>query len=80
MPYVIAEPCVDVKDGRCVDVCPVDCIKTSDDAPMFYIDPNSCIDCRACELICPVDACFSTYDLPEKWANYEQLNADFFKQ
>ena len=26
MTYIIAEPCVDVKDGACVDVCPVDCI------------------------------------------------------
>ena len=26
MTYVIAEPCIDVKDRSCVDVCPVDCI------------------------------------------------------
>ena len=26
MPYVIAHPCVDVKDKACVDECPVDCI------------------------------------------------------
>jgi NAD-dependent dihydropyrimidine dehydrogenase PreA subunit len=26
MPYVIAEPCIDVKDKACVEVCPVDCI------------------------------------------------------
>ena len=26
MAYVITEPCVDVKDASCVDVCPVDCI------------------------------------------------------
>src|SRR5674536_366548 len=24
--YVIAEPCVDVKDKACIDECPVDCI------------------------------------------------------
>ena len=24
--YVIAQPCIDVKDKACVDVCPVDCI------------------------------------------------------
>jgi NAD-dependent dihydropyrimidine dehydrogenase PreA subunit len=32
MPYVIAEPCIDVKDGTCVDVCPVDCIHSDDAA------------------------------------------------
>ena len=26
MQWVITEPCIDVKDGACVDVCPVDCI------------------------------------------------------
>ena len=24
--YIIAEPCIDIKDRSCVDVCPVDCI------------------------------------------------------
>ena len=31
MPYVIAEPCVDVKDKSCVEACPVDCIYEIDD-------------------------------------------------
>jgi NAD-dependent dihydropyrimidine dehydrogenase PreA subunit len=26
MTYVITAPCIGVKDGSCVDVCPVDCI------------------------------------------------------
>ncbi|MGO1629660.1 MAG: ferredoxin, partial [Microbacterium sp.] len=26
MTYVIAQPCIDVKDKSCVDECPVDCI------------------------------------------------------
>jgi NAD-dependent dihydropyrimidine dehydrogenase PreA subunit len=26
MTYIIAEPCIDIKDRSCVDVCPVDCI------------------------------------------------------
>ena len=80
MPYVIAEPCIDVKDGACLDVCPVECIQTSDEAPQFYIDPSKCIDCRACELYCPVNAIFSTWDLPEKWKEYEAINAAYFKK
>jgi len=81
MPYVIAEPCIGVKDGSCADVCPTNAIQTADDAPMYYIDPNLCIDCRACELICPVEAIFTAdYELPEKWAHYAQINADFFRK
>ena len=69
MPFVIAQPCIDVKDGVCLDVCPVDCIE-SDDTQF----------CNACALYCPVGAIFSTYDLPDEWASYKKLNADFFKR
>jgi len=31
MTYVIAEPCINVKDRSCVDVCPVDCIYEGED-------------------------------------------------
>ena len=26
MTYVITQPCIGVKDGTCIDVCPMDCI------------------------------------------------------
>ena len=56
MTYIIAEPCIDVKDRGCVDVCPVDCIYEGED--MLYIHPDECIDCGACEPECPVTAIF----------------------
>jgi ferredoxin len=80
LPYIIAEPCIGVKDASCVDVCPVDCIQTSDEAPQFYINPDQCIDCAACELVCPVTAIFYDGDLPEEWKSFVQVNADFFKE
>ena len=45
MTYVITEPCIDVKDTACVDVCPVDCIHPTSDSDDFenqnqlFIDP-----------------------------------------
>ena len=78
MPYVITEPCIGVKDASCVDVCPVDCIHTTEDAPQYYINPAQCIDCAACELACPVSAIFNEYDLPEEWKKYVTINADYF--
>ena len=33
MPYVIAEPCIDVKDKACVEVCPVKAIFAEDEVP-----------------------------------------------
>jgi NAD-dependent dihydropyrimidine dehydrogenase PreA subunit len=43
--YIIAEPCIDIKDLSCVDVCPVDCIHVYD--RILVIDPEECIDCFA---------------------------------
>ncbi len=45
MTYIIAEPCIDIKDLSCVDVCPVDCIHEFE--RMLIIDPEECIDCFA---------------------------------
>ena len=47
MTYIIAEPCIDIKDLSCVDVCPVDCIHEFE--RILVIDPEECIDCGACE-------------------------------
>ncbi|MBH40126.1 MAG: ferredoxin [Chloroflexi bacterium] len=78
MTYVICEPCIGTKDASCVDVCPVDCIHTTDEAEVYYIDPDECIDCGACEPVCPVTAIFPDFDVPEEWANWTKVNADFF--
>ena len=45
MTYIIAEPCIDIKDRSCVDVCPVDCIHEYE--RILVIDPEECIDCFA---------------------------------
>ena len=76
--YVIAEPCVDVMDKACVEECPVDCIYEGD--RMLYIHPDECVDCGACEPVCPVEAIFYEDDLPERWTHYTQINADFFAE
>ncbi len=80
MPYVITEPCAGVKDASCVDVCPVDCIHTTDDAAQYYINPDQCIDCAACELACPVTAIVSDNDVTDENRKYLKINADFYRQ
>ena len=76
MAYVIAETCIDVKDGVCTDVCPVDCIYEG--GRMFYIQPDECIDCAICESVCPVDAIMYENDLPEAWRRFTRINGEFF--
>jgi NAD-dependent dihydropyrimidine dehydrogenase PreA subunit len=76
MTYVIAEPCVDVLDRACVEECPVDCIYEGERA--LYIHPDECVDCGACEPVCPVEAIFYEDDVPSQWADYTKDNARFF--
>jgi NAD-dependent dihydropyrimidine dehydrogenase PreA subunit len=50
MPRVITNLCL--RDSSCVEVCPVDCISPGEpveEYPTYYIDPDACIDCGACE-------------------------------
>ena len=78
MPYIITSLCTN--DGACVDVCPVACIHTKPGAPQFYIDPEVCIDCEQCEIVCPVDAIFKDVDIPAEYAAAIEVNAAFFRQ
>ena len=77
MTYIIVEPCVDLKDAACVDVCPVDCIYTTEADNMYFINPEECIDCAACEPVCPVNAIFAEDDVPEEWQSFIKLNYDY---
>jgi NAD-dependent dihydropyrimidine dehydrogenase PreA subunit len=81
MTFVIAQPCIGVKDTACVAVCPMDCIHPTKDeasfdaAEMLYIDPGVCIDCGLCVGECPVNAIFQDDDLPAEWAHFLEKNA-----
>ena len=78
MTFVIMSQCVDIKDGRCVDVCAVDCIYEG--STMFYIHPEECIACALCETVCPVDAIRHIDDVPEQEKVYVEKNAAFFSE
>jgi NAD-dependent dihydropyrimidine dehydrogenase PreA subunit len=75
--YIIAEPCVDVLDKACIEECPVDCIYEGN--RMLYIHPDECVDCGACEPVCPVEAIFYEDDVPEQWKDYTNANYEFFE-
>ncbi|MYE45446.1 MAG: ferredoxin family protein [Chloroflexi bacterium] len=80
MTFVITQPCVDVQDQSCVEVCPVDCIHfEAGEDRMLYIEPEVCIDCGACEPACPVSAIFAEADLPEDQAHFLEINTLWFE-
>ena len=55
---------MDLKDRTCIEECPVDCIYEG--GRMMYIHPGECVDCGACEPVCPVGAIAYEDDLTEE--------------
>ena len=76
MTYVITETCIDVKDGSCTQVCPVDCIYEG--GRMFYIHPEECVNCGLCLSICPVEAIYWDGEVPADLAHYLAVNKEYF--
>jgi ferredoxin len=80
MTHVITSLCT--RKGDCVEVCPVECIvpgpKGNPDWPLFYIDPDTCIDCGACVPVCPPEAIFPEADVPPEYQEDIAKNREYF--
>lgn len=76
MTFVVAADCLDVLDRSCVEVCPVDCIYEG--GRKAYIHPEECVDCGACEPVCPVNAIAYADDVPEGQGAFIADSVDFF--
>jgi ferredoxin len=76
MTYIITESCIDIKDKACMDECPVDCIYEG--GRMLYINPEECIDCGACEPVCPNDAIVFDKNAKPEQLPFIEINKEFF--
>jgi ferredoxin len=68
MTHIITSLCL--RDGACVEVCPVECIvkgMPEETWPWYMIDPDTCIDCGACIPECPYEAIFPEDEVPEAY-------------
>jgi NAD-dependent dihydropyrimidine dehydrogenase PreA subunit len=45
---------------------------------MYYINPDECIDCGACEPECPVEAIYADDAVPEGMRKYIEKNRKHF--
>ncbi|MEN3333501.1 MAG: hypothetical protein V7641_2866 [Blastocatellia bacterium] len=83
MTYVITANCT--RDAECVAACPVDCIHPRKDESGFeeglllYINPDECVDCGACEPICPAEAIFAEDNVPEEWQPFAEINRLYYE-
>jgi NAD-dependent dihydropyrimidine dehydrogenase PreA subunit len=76
VPYVIAAPCIDIMDKSCIEECPVDCIYEGD--RKLYVNPKECIDCGACEPVCPVEAITQDRRVAHEHTAHIEDNRRFF--
>lgn len=54
MPRQINDKCINCE--YCIPQCPVVCIYTDQTKMKVLIDAKVCIDCGACQQVCPVNA------------------------
>jgi NAD-dependent dihydropyrimidine dehydrogenase PreA subunit len=78
MPYVITGACIDVMDKSCIEECPVDCIYEG--ARKLYVNPKECIDCGACEPVCPVEAISQDRYVEDEDIGFIEDNRRFFTE
>ena len=76
MTHVVTSACVKCKYQDCVAVCPVECFREADE--YLVIDPDECIDCAACEPVCPVNAIYAEDQTPADEQSYIAINTDYF--
>lgn len=77
MAFVITDACIDVQDRSCMEECPVDCIYEGD--RKMYVNPLECIDCGACEQVCPASAAINPVKLLGTSGEHHIAdNAEFF--
>ena len=61
-----------------MEECPVDCIYEG--GRQLYIHPDECIDCGACEPVCPVEAIYPEDNVPDQWKDFHTANTEFFSE
>ena len=75
MSYIIGSKCLEVKDGACIDVCPVDCIYES--IEQMFINPDECIDCGACVPASPVEAIWDSEKMAVRMGEGEYIEKNY---
>ncbi|MCS5736078.1 ferredoxin [Herbiconiux daphne] len=77
MAFVVTQACIDVKDRSCIQVCPADCLYEGE--RMMYINPEQCINCGACEPVCPTEAIRFDEEVEGEDEIFLDINAQFFE-
>ncbi len=72
MTVVVTDNCRLCRFTECVEVCPAACFHLGQD--MVYVDPDECVDCMACIVVCPVKAIYPEKEVPEPQREWIEIN------
>ena len=82
MAYVVTDACV--KDFVCVAECATGALQpmagdaNAGTVSQVFINPDECIDCGNCAVVCAQNAVFSIDDLPADKSHFADLNKAYF--
>ena len=76
MTTLVTDNCQRCRFTECVTACPVSAFRAGEE--MLFIDPDVCVDCGACEPVCPVEAIYYEDDVPPQWKGFSKVNTEFF--
>lgn len=82
MAYVVTDACT--KDFVCVEECATAAIAPHAGDPdagtvgQVFINPDECIDCGNCAMICAQNAIFPAEELPAEKAAFAEKNRSYF--
>ncbi len=79
MTWVVTGRCNGCRYTDCVEECPVDCFyELAEPYQMVVIDPDACVDCAICEVVCPINAIFRDIEVPEPYRKWIDLNRELY--
>lgn len=73
MAYIVTEACIRCKFMDCIEVCPTYAFHAG--ANFVVINPDTCVNCGLCEMVCPTQAIKARGDATEKELVFVELNA-----
>lgn len=77
MAYIVTEACIRCKFMDCIEVCPTYAFHAG--ANFVVINPDTCVNCGLCEMVCPTQAIKARSDATEQELAFVELNASLAK-
>jgi ferredoxin len=73
MTCVVTDRCIKCRYGDCIQACPVQAFHAG--AEFVVINPERCVNCTTCVIVCPIGAIVPDYELTPEQRPLLAMNA-----